>query len=1060
MLSGAYVRFHPVSLSQPDGLKLDLYASGDEYYNWLHDKDGYTVKQNDEGWYVFMDLDPRGDLAFTRYVVGKDDPAQANLRPWTNISPERMSAIRNRVQAGMRDIGSGRAPTTGILNNIAVFIRFSDQTEFGQAISTYSSMFNGTTGNTMQSYFREASYNALDITTSYFPAPTTTVVSWQDSHPRAYYSPYSATNTIGYSGDAERTDREFSLLVNAVNGISSEVPAGLNLDGDNDGRVDNVCFIIKGNSDGWAELLWPHRWAIYDRYVYINGKRVYDFNFQLSDFLASSGVGVLCHEMFHTLGAPDLYHYSYDGLSPAGPWDLMDNDGNPPQHMGAYMKYRYGHWISSIPELTADGTYELHPLASATNNCYKIASPNSTSEYFVVEYRQDSGTFESSLPGSGLLVYRINTAVGEGNADGPPDEVYIYRPNGTTTANGSIYSAHYSQETGRTAINATTNPTPFLSSGAQGGLEISQIGSAGATISFVLGNPIPGAPSCTIVSPANGAIFDLNSLVTVEVTAEDADGSIVGVSFYLNDVLQYTDPASPYSWVWDSAGYGGGLYTIKVVATDNEGLEAVRSITVLLLAPAEEGFETGDLTLFPWVNASSVPWAVQSGEAYSGSYAARSGAIGDNASTSLSLTLNVVSPGYIIFSRKVSSESGWDFLTFYLDGAQQGQWSGSTDWAIESYQVPTGLRTFTWTYSKDTNTSAGSDCAWLDHIIFPPHGEYYAPPQNFSASAGNGYVDLSWQAPASGTPIAYGLYRDGTLLATLTGLAYHDPDVENGVTYGYYLTAVYGGGVSDPTPTVYATPSELAYVILGTGTTVPSSNTLNPINNTYRSIHGQSVYTAAELNAAGIYGPALITRFGFYPVSAPNLALVNFVVRMKHTGAANAANWVSATDLQTVYSSDAYMPATGGYDMLDLSSPFLWNGTDNILIDTAFGMIASYSQSGTLQTTSLTSGYIRVGNDSTNQTGVFTGGGVRNWRPNVRLGLAALELAQPVIGQITPSVTGTSLQWGSVPYAGEYQVYRAAEPDGAFTLIAATSSTQYTDPETLPRAFYYVKAVR
>lgn len=432
-LSGAYLRFQPVQLSQPDGCKPELYASGDEFYNWLHDKDGFTVKQNNSGWYVYLDTDSRGDLSFTPWIAGQDDPAARGLKPWTNITPEKMSAKRHQANLQLKEIGNGRTPTTGTLNNIAVFIRFSDQSEYTQSISTYDTMFNGSTGNTMQAYFAEASYGALNVSTTYYPAPGTTVISWQDSHPRAYYSPYSTSNTIGYNGDTERTDREFTLLVNAVNGVGSQVPAGLNLDGDSDGMVDNVCFVIQGSTDGWSELLWPHRWSIYDRYAYINGKRVYDFNFQLSTFLASSGVGVLCHEMFHSLGAPDLYHYSYDGLSTVGSWDLMESTQNPPQHMGAFMKYKYGHWISSLPLLEADDTYILNPLTSSTNNCYKIASPNSTTEYFVVEYRRDTGTFESSIPGSGMLIYRINIVVGEGNADGPPDEVYIYRPNGSTS---------------------------------------------------------------------------------------------------------------------------------------------------------------------------------------------------------------------------------------------------------------------------------------------------------------------------------------------------------------------------------------------------------------------------------------------------------------------------------------------------------------------------------------------------------------------------------------------------------------------------------------------------
>jgi M6 family metalloprotease-like protein len=492
-LSGIYVDNQPLALTQPDGSKPALFSSGDEYYNWVHDANNFTVLQNDKGWYVYAMLS--GEKLYpTDFVVGRDNPADRGLVPGLNIPVTAMNARRQARYDQIRSIGGDRTPHSGTLNNIVIFIRFSDQAEFTQNISTYSAMFNGTTGNTMQSYFLEASYNALNISTSFYPSPSTTVLSWQDSQPRGYYSPYNATtNTIGYQDDSAATTREHTLLVNAVAGVRSGISSGLNIDADNDGYVDNVCFIIQGANDAWAELLWPHRWSLWSQSVYINNKRVYDYNFQLSDFLAGSGNGVLAHEMFHSLGSPDLYHYTSNGISPAGSWDLMCSNTNPPQHMSAYMKYRYVGWISSIPTISTAGSYTLSPLTSSSNNCYRINSPNSTSEYFVVEYRQKTGTFENSLPGSGLIFWRINSAYsGNGNASGPPDEVYLYRPNGTATVNGDTGNAYFSEESGRNLFNNYTNPNPFLNSGSTGNINIAGIGSsAGSTMTFSLSTADP-----------------------------------------------------------------------------------------------------------------------------------------------------------------------------------------------------------------------------------------------------------------------------------------------------------------------------------------------------------------------------------------------------------------------------------------------------------------------------------------------------------------------------------------------------------------------------------------
>lgn len=515
-LQAAYLTNVPVKIKQPNGTEYDVFASGDEFYNWIHDAQGFTIIQDQStGYYVYAKKE--GEILLpTSFVYGQSRPEltglQKELKFSDRIIRENMAEfIRTREMKapGTENKKSNSMQlNTGTMNNIVVFIRFSGEAEFTDNLSTYTDMFNATSGNSMYNYFWEASYNQLTINSSTYPETAgTTVVSYQDANPRGYYQPYSSTNTIGYTGGdggSMRRDREHTLLVNAVNAINSQVPTSLNLDFNSDGYVDNVCFIISGSPTGWASLLWPHMWSLYSQSAYINGKRVYTYNFQIRSMTLSSGVGVLCHEMFHSLGSPDLYHYTSNGIAPVYQWDVMENNQNPPQHMGAYMKFRYGGWISSIPEITTSGVYTLNPLVQPSQNCYKIRSPNSSYEYFVVEYRKKEGTFENSLPGTGLLIYRINTSVdGEGNRSGPPDEVYIYRPNGTTTANGSPGSAHFSGNVGRTVFNNSTNPACFLTNGSAGYLDISEVSSAGSTISFrvTIGNPlIP-----TLLSPIDNA---------------------------------------------------------------------------------------------------------------------------------------------------------------------------------------------------------------------------------------------------------------------------------------------------------------------------------------------------------------------------------------------------------------------------------------------------------------------------------------------------------------------------------------------------------------------------
>ncbi|GIR57238.1 MAG: hypothetical protein CM15mP64_6500 [Candidatus Neomarinimicrobiota bacterium] len=97
----------------------------------------------------------------------------------------------------------------------------------------------------------------------------------------------------------------------------------------------------------------------------------------------------------------------------------------------------------------------------------------SETEYFIVEYRKQEGMYESNAQGSrsGLLAYRVNPDAGDGNAQGPPDELYVIGPGGTLTNSGNLNNAPYSPSYGQTELNDNTDPSSFLYNGGQEGSE-------------------------------------------------------------------------------------------------------------------------------------------------------------------------------------------------------------------------------------------------------------------------------------------------------------------------------------------------------------------------------------------------------------------------------------------------------------------------------------------------------------------------------------------------------------------------------------------------------------
>lgn len=153
--------------------------------------------------------------------------------------------------------------------------------------------------------------------------------------------------------------------------------------------------------------------------------------------------------------------------------------------------------------------------------------------------------------------------------------------------------------------------------------------------------------------------------------------------------------------------------------TANSGnYEALKSFyqTIGLVS---EDWETGNFLKFPWIT-TSYPWIITNVGPYQGTYSAISGAIPNNAFSVLSVSFTVISEDSISFYRKVSSELNYDFLIFKIDNNELGSWSGEVPWGRVAFPVSAGNHTFSWTYSKDPAVTGGSDCAWIDYILFPP----------------------------------------------------------------------------------------------------------------------------------------------------------------------------------------------------------------------------------------------------------------------------------------------------------------------------------------------------
>jgi hypothetical protein len=135
-----------------------------------------------------------------------------------------------------------------------------------------------------------------------------------------------------------------------------------------------------------------------------------------------------------------------------------------------------------------------------------------------------------------------------------------------------------------------------------------------------------------------------------------------------------------------------------------------------------ETFESGNLNSSPpfnWVTTDPWKWETTNEVSHTGTYSLCSGRNGNNEKSEISLSIVTSKNDSIYFAFKVSSEKGFDFLRFYIDGSLISSWSGESDWSIASYPIQKGNHILKWAYEKDDYFQKGADRSWIDDIFLP-----------------------------------------------------------------------------------------------------------------------------------------------------------------------------------------------------------------------------------------------------------------------------------------------------------------------------------------------------
>jgi len=89
-----------------------------------------------------------------------------------------------------------------------------------------------------------------------------------------------------------------------------------------------------------------------------------------------------------------------------------------------------------------------------------------------------------------------------------------------------------------------------------------------------------------------------------------------------------------------------------------------------------EDWETGDMNKYDWATGGQSVWEVSEDNPYEGTYCNKTATLGHQQSTWMSIIYESAIDDSISFFVKVSSEAGYDFFRFSIDGVIKTSISG------------------------------------------------------------------------------------------------------------------------------------------------------------------------------------------------------------------------------------------------------------------------------------------------------------------------------------------------------------------------------------------------
>jgi M6 family metalloprotease-like protein len=781
--------------TQPNGKELTIRVFGDEFYGRAETAAGFTVIYNPASRaYEYARLAADG-TSLIPSGVDATRPAPANVQKSLELPAaqiklireknrrtltgdreeswnKRVKAVRNirlAAQGGPALKGPAAAeaklraaPVTGAIRGLTIIAQFPDDPNTTAAdpinfptskakIERYANGVgyteDGNTGS-VRDYFFDQSLGKLEYTQT-----VTEIITLP--RPRNYYNYSDYPVNSEFHPEAGR-----ALLLDAIEVLKSQDFdfTALTTNSSNEALATNIFFAGR-DSGVWSEGLWPHQWSLKTPVsVGTTGTPVSISQYQITNLANSSpSIGTFCHENGHLiLDYPDLYDYDggADASEGVGAHCIMGsgnqlNRGRTPGPLNGFFKdiVGWGNLLDLTPEdfLTAS-------LKTTGNTGYRIRKPDSSTEYFVVENRGDGDKWAQYSPDKGIAIWHIDETVsGNNSQEMTEDEHYQVsleqadgrfdlESNRNRGDNRDLFDLNTSK------FSDTTTPNARWWDGTRSSVAVEVLSPAGSSTEVLFGR-VP--PNTIILGSPNGGetIFPSSTYKIIwkaNIVGNVRIDVLKGGAFH-SSITKDAPNTGSFNWKVRSTIESGSDYSIRMRSVTNP---------IVAIDTSDKPFSISDTTFpvagkmpYGWFTPSSAgaKWRIEKSEVYEGTHSLVTAPMIDGKTAAIAYQSNF-KEGTVSFYMKISSESGFDFGRFYIDGKRQAfpaalgknGISGEVEWTFFSFPISAGTHTLQWTYEKDDSYSELKDRVWLDGVSLPETTQEIAieNPQGLTLSSG------------------------------------------------------------------------------------------------------------------------------------------------------------------------------------------------------------------------------------------------------------------------------------------------------------------------------------